>query len=780
MLNKLKNIFLDNNIKNNNTINLKNTKKIIQLLPCYNESKKEMLNTINSLCIQNNKYNVDKILLIICDGKINTHNILLDIFSNYITYAKKFVNAYKTWDNKWNNLEVYSGIYNDNNFIILIKDKNIGKRDSITLIRRSIYYYNNREKSDINNLKNYIDITFLNNIFKLYDNPNKNNIDFIFGVDADTILDIDCCDNLLDAYYNFDNSDLVGIVGMVDIVKNWYNPLNYYQYTEYLYAQCLKRKVQSEITNKVNCLSGCNQLLKVCKETCGDDILNIFNRLPERNENIINHILSYASEDRNHICLMFQLYPYVKTIQATNAIAYTNVPDNLIKLLRQRKRWSLGSTVNDTILIKNKNHVLWERVNSFINIFTFSLIPFIFIASIHFVITIFTHPSLLLLYLSIMMMIPFAYSLLIPVLIYNNGNTNKEYFKNILYYYIGVLFYYGLGYLLILCIYFYSLKYIDDLNWNNKKINNANNKNNNFIINTNNYIEDNYIEDVYVSINENQTNFNDKFYDIIISNIKIGIIGIGVLGNALKRTFEYHNINIVCYDKYKNIGNNVIELLDCDMIFLCLPTLYNGKEYDKESIYETIDVLAENNYKGYVILKSTVEPKTTITLQNLYKNIKLFHNPEFLSSKTAYEDYLNQTHIVIGLPVKMDIKLIELFFIKYFPNAEISITNSDESEMMKIVCNSFYATKIQYFTEIKLLCDKLDINYNNVKELILKNGWINPMHTTIPGHDGKLSFGGACFPKDIRALNEVFKKYDVDNEVLQAVIDENTIMRDDI
>ena len=86
MLNKLKNIFLDNNIKNNNTINLKNTKKIIQLLPCYNESKKEMLNTINSLCIQNNKYNVDKILLIICDGKINTHNILLDIFSNYITY----------------------------------------------------------------------------------------------------------------------------------------------------------------------------------------------------------------------------------------------------------------------------------------------------------------------------------------------------------------------------------------------------------------------------------------------------------------------------------------------------------------------------------------------------------------------------------------------------------------------------------------------------------------------------------------------------------------------
>ena len=73
---------------------------------------------------------------------------------------------------------------------------------------------------------------------------------------------------------------LVGVVGIVDIVKNWYNPLVMYQYCEYLYAQFLKRKTQSVITNKVNCLSGCVQILKVCEENCGEIILSTFNYCP--------------------------------------------------------------------------------------------------------------------------------------------------------------------------------------------------------------------------------------------------------------------------------------------------------------------------------------------------------------------------------------------------------------------------------------------------------------------------------------------------------------------
>ena len=197
---------------------------------------------------------------------------------------------------------------------------------------------------------------------------------------------------------------------MVDLVKNWYNPLVMYQYCEYLYAQCLKRKMQSEITNKVNCLSGCVQLIRVCNETCGREILELFNRLSSEDENIINHIRSYASEDRNHICLMFGLYPYVKTIQSPNAIAYTTVPDNLPALLRHRKRWCVGAMVNDLLLIVNSRHNKWERLNSFANVLVFNINIFIFVSTVQFIMAIIMHPSMLMLYLSIIIIIPLMYS----------------------------------------------------------------------------------------------------------------------------------------------------------------------------------------------------------------------------------------------------------------------------------------------------------------------------------------------------------------------------------
>ena len=275
--------------------------------------------------------------------------------------------------------------------------------------------------------------------------------------------------------------------------------------------------------------------------------------------------------------------------------------------------------------------------------------------------------------------------------------------------------------------------------------------------------------------------------------VTIGIIGLGFVGGAMEKSFNNKIIEndlsgeyqIYCYDKYKSGGIGTFEnILMCDMLFLALPTLYNNelKSYDYSAIYETCDKLTKNNFKGLVVIKSTLEPTITEKLSELYNCLDFVHNPEFLTARTAYEDFHNQHHIVLGKSKKcLDRKfdMLAETYSKLYPLARLSKCSSIESESMKIFCNTFYAVKIQYFNELYLLSQKIDADYNKIVEMMICNGWINPMHTNVPGPDGQLSYGGLCFPKDTNALLEFMKKMDTPCSVLNATIEERNSFRND-
>ena len=261
----------------------------------------------------------------------------------------------------------------------------------------------------------------------------------------------------------------------------------------------------------------------------------------------------------------------------------------------------------------------------------------------------------------------------------------------------------------------------------------------------------------------------------------LGICGCGFVGNAiLQYLLKQPDIKVNVYDKYKNI-NTFEELLPCNVLFICLPTNYDEefKSYDMTEINTTLSLLSDNNFHGIILLKSTVLPKYCSGINNLYSNLNIIHNPEFLSASTAVEDFSTQKHIILGhtrqsIPY---INTVDILYKKLFPNSMISICTSEESALTKLACNSFYSTKIQYFTEIYLLCKNINVSYDNVKRLMLQNGWIDSHHTDVPGHDKQISFGGACFPKDINALTQYMIASNIPSDVLQAVINERNKMR---
>lgn len=300
-------------------------------------------------------------------------------------------------------------------------------------------------------------------------------------------------------------------------------------------------------------------------------------------------------------------------------------------------------------------------------------------------------------------------------------------------------------------------------------------------------------------INSLQYNNQDLIVEYIKeNNINIGISGIGFVGSAMMNSFIINgyrnnglNKNLFLYDPINaNINKDITELLKVDILFLCLPTQYDYStgEYNKSCIYENCEFLNSNNFKGAVIIKSTVEPEITNSLQIKFPNLNLIHNAEFLKAKTALYDMHNSDQIVLGKSQTCNQNVFENvihFYKKMYKTSKISICTSTESEIMKIACNTFYAMKIQYFTELYGMCEKINQNNNNIcnfqkiKDMMISNNRINPSDTTVPGPDGKISYGGLCYPKDTNALCKYMKQLDIPHEMIEAMINERNQMRDD-
>jgi len=274
-----------------------------------------------------------------------------------------------------------------------------------------------------------------------------------------------------------------------------------------------------------------------------------------------------------------------------------------------------------------------------------------------------------------------------------------------------------------------------------------------------------------------------------MEKISIAIIGLGFVGGSMYKSFQIkiaengleEKYKVIGYDKYKNV-NSLEDCLGADIIFTALPTLFddNLKSYDNSPTNHVVNELYEKGYRGCIVIKSTVEPTFTQTIATKYPEISFIHNPEFLTARTAYEDFHQQKHIVLGKSLCTDekyTKVKNLYCDLY--KADISECTSTESECMKIFCNSFYAVKIQLFNEFFMTTQSIGANYDTIRTLMLKNGWINPMHTNVPGPDGSLSYGGLCFPKDTLALNEFMKKHHEYNAVLNAATKEQELMRKD-
>ena len=104
-------------------------------------------------------------------------------------------------------------------------------------------------------------------------------------------------------------------------------------------------------------------------------------------------------------------------------------------------------------------------------------------------------------------------------------------------------------------------------------------------------------------------------------------------------------------------------------------------------------------------------------------------------------------------------------------------TNFQTAELIKYMNNLFFATKVSFLNEMKLVSEKIDADWSKAIEGFILDGRIGHSHIAVPGPDGKLGFGGSCFPKDIQAMISFGKELGIDMHVLKGAWETNLNVR---
>ena len=259
-----------------------------------------------------------------------------------------------------------------------------------------------------------------------------------------------------------------------------------------------------------------------------------------------------------------------------------------------------------------------------------------------------------------------------------------------------------------------------------------------------------------------------------MKNYKLGIIGHGYVGESQSFAFS-PSFDVRVYDKDSlKSTHSLNEVLDSDFVFVCVPTPMKKDGSQDLSFVENFFKTAKEG--PIYIIKSTVIPGTTNLLNEKFKNLKIVFSPEFLTERTAKLDILTQTRIILGGDKNLTSEVKKIYDIR-FKNKTIIETDSLTAEYIKYMNNTFFASKVSIMNEFYRLANHLGVDWEIALYGFVSDQRIGDSHLDVPGPDGKLGFGGTCFPKDINAFISFAKKNNVNMNVLEAAWKTNLEVR---
>ena len=292
--------------------------------------------------------------------------------------------------------------------------------------------------------------------------------------------------------------------------------------------------------------------------------------------------------------------------------------------------------------------------------------------------------------------------------------------------------------------------------------------------------------------------------------MKICMIGTGYVGLVSGACFADLGNTVYCMDKNKEkialLNNNQIPIFEpglkelvnknylsgrlkfttnlsmavkkSDIVFICVgtPTSKNRRSVDLHFVFNAAKDISKNIDKFKIIVNKSTVPVTTgdkiekIISKKIRKTMfEIVSNPEFLREGEAIRDFRFPDRIVIGSNNKKATKKMQSLYDPLIKKgAKFFSTSRRGAEIIKYASNAFLATKISYINEIANLCEKTDVNIEDVSIGIGLDQRIGSRFLRAGP-----AYGGSCFPKDTKAITVTGDLFKTDLSIIKSVIKSN-------
>ena len=253
-------------------------------------------------------------------------------------------------------------------------------------------------------------------------------------------------------------------------------------------------------------------------------------------------------------------------------------------------------------------------------------------------------------------------------------------------------------------------------------------------------------------------------------NHQVSIVDLNedLIKNLNENRPPFYEPELVDYLNDSNIRNNLFFSTsyqksineNTDIVFVCVQTPTDPDTGKTKTDYIS-SVLTElkkiESFNFIVCIKSTIKATLVEKICNEidldYK--KIIFNPEFLREGSAFYDFFNPDRIVIGGSDQKGLNQCTELYESF--DCEKIITDSNSSQMIKYLSNTYLAMRLSFVNETYRLVSEFNGNPEEVLNAIGKDKRIgNDYFRPSPG------WGGSCFPKDVK---EVISSFQMDYQL---------------